>query len=76
MEGNPAHGDVILTFLMTGRERDFQFARSGYGVFKEELIEISKPEHQKRVGHFLFHGMVLPHHGGEILLGHRDTVAK
>src|SRR4051794_30667487 len=76
MEGNPTHGNWIFAFLVTRSERDFQFARCGDGVFKEKFVEIAETEHQKRVGHFLFHGVVLPHHRGEILFGHRDTVAK
>ena len=66
--GNTAHRHGIVAILVAGSQRDFEFARSGDGVFEEEFVEVTKTKQEQGIGRFLFYGMVLPHHRGEIFV--------
>lgn len=59
--GNAAHGDGLTFLLVTGGQCDLKFPRGGDGIFVEELIEVTEPEHQQGIGSLLFDRVVLPH---------------
>ena len=72
--GNSAHGNGIVAVFVASGKRNFQFARGSYGVIEEEFVEIAQPEEQQGIRSLLLDGVVLPHHGGEILVLHGKTV--
>lgn len=59
--GNTAHGNGDTFFLVARGEGDLQFARSGDRVVEEELVKVTQPEEQERVGMLFLDGGVLPH---------------
>src|SRR5262249_59438492 len=67
MVRNTAHRDGVAIFV-TGRQCDFQLTRGCNGVIEKQFVKIAEAEEKQRVRCFLFHGMVLPHHGGQIFV--------
>jgi hypothetical protein len=70
MVGNATHRNRLLAILIPSRERDFELTGCGYGIIKEEFIEVTETKEKKSVRGFLFDCVVLPHHGGKVLILH------
>src|SRR5262249_17391323 len=70
---HPAHGHRIVPFLVARRQRNFEFPRSNDSIVKEKLVEVTEPEQEERIRCFLLYGVILPHHGGEILIVHMSS---
>jgi len=70
MVRHAAHGDGGALLFVARGERDFQLARGGDGVFKEEFVEIAQAKQQERAGNLLFDIAVLPHQRRGGVRGH------
>ncbi len=65
--GDAAHG--YGAGFVAGCEGELEFARGDDGVFVEELVEVAEAEEDEGVGVGVFGGAMLPHDGGEDVVG-------
>src|SRR5689334_14773431 len=63
-----AHGNRVVSFLVTRRQRNFQLAGGRDGILEEQFVKVTETKEEQCVGCFLFYGMVLPHHWREIFV--------
>src|SRR5437763_1786041 len=66
------HRNGPIAVLITSRECDFQFAGCRNRILEKKFVKITQTEQKEGVWGFLLDGMVLPHHGGEILILHAN----
>ena len=67
MVGDAAHGDGFG--FVAGGEGELELAGGDDGVVVEELVEVAEAEEDERVGVRVFGGAVLPHDGGQAVVG-------
>lgn len=71
--GDAREGDGLPAADRLLGEGDVEDPRGDFGVLLEHLVKITEPEHEDRIAAPLLDGEVLPHHGGQIVIGLRHA---